>query len=289
VPRQVLEPGPLAGGGATLVLYLDVALPSAPAQRAIYRATSADGVHFRFDPETPVLDDPMGARAPTPVVDGDRVYLYFEQGDGVALRVASSADGIAFGAPTTVLVGTAGMPVRAPAAVHVGGRVVLYYQRADGTGIGLATGAREAMLADQGLVLAPADIEVGSGDPGTAFWLQITRVQSPHAVLAGNAIRVFFSAFGIESADAAKYGTSEPIPPNFSVGYAAAAATAPEMLTVWPYGPVFDNVDAFLEHREELSPAVIDAGADRFFMYYIDATPSELGRLGVLGSGARGR
>ena len=286
VPRQVLEPGPIAGFGAPIVVYLDMALPVSPAQRAIYRATSADGVHFRFDPATPVLDDPMGARAPSAVVDGGRLYLYFEQGDGVALRVATSGDGVGFDAPVTVL---AGPDVHAPTAIHAGGQVALYYQRGDGTGIGLATGERSAVLADRGSVLAPADIEVGTGDPGTAFWLQITRVHSPHAVLAGNAIRVFFSAFGRESADASKYGTSEPIPPNFSVGYAAAEATAPDMLTVWPYGPVFDNVDAFLDHRDELAPAVLDAGADRFLMYYIDATPTELGRLGVLGSGARGR
>jgi hypothetical protein len=287
VPRQVLEPGPVAGFGAPIVVYLDVALPTSPAQRAIYRATSIDGVHFRFAPETPVVDDPMGARAPSPVLDGGRLYLYFEQGDGMALRVATSADGIAFDPPVTVLSGPA---VHAPAAVHVGGRAIVYFQRGDGmAGIGMASGDVGGALADQGGVLAPVDIEVGSGEPGTAFWLEVSRVQSPHAVLAGDAIHLFFSAFGRESADASKYGTSEPIPPNFSVGFAAAKPTAPEMLTVWPYGPVFDNVDALFDHREELAPAVIDAGADRFFMYYIDATPAELGRLGVLGSGASGR
>ncbi|HEX5061501.1 MAG TPA: hypothetical protein VFV99_19170 [Kofleriaceae bacterium] len=287
IPRQVLEPGPIADFGAPIVVYLDLAVPATPTQRAIYRATSTDGVHFALDPMTPVLDDPMGARAPSPIVDGGTLYLYFEQGDGVALRVATSRDGIAFDPPTTVLSGT--VRLHAPSAVHVAGKVALYYQRADGTGIGLATGAPGSTLDDQGVVLAPTDVEVGSGDPGTAFWLQITRVESPHAVLAGTAMHLFFSAFGQESADASKYGMTEPIPPNFSVGYAGAKATAPQMLTVWPYGPVFDNVDAFLDHRDELGPAVLDAGADRFFMYYIDATEAQLGRLGVLGSGARGR
>src|SRR6185369_13212851 len=112
--------------------------------------------------------------------------------------------------------------------VHVAGGVVLYYQRTDGTGIGLATGAPGEALTDRGVVLAPADIEVGTGAPGTAFWIGITRVQSPHAVLAGDAIRLFFSAFGVESADATKYGMTEPIPANFSVGYAAARASAPD-------------------------------------------------------------
>jgi hypothetical protein len=284
VPRQVLEPGPVAGFGAPVVLFLDLALPATPDQRAIYRATSTDGVHFVLDPETPVVTD---ARAPSPVVDGDELYLYFEQGDGLAVRVARSRDGITFDAPVTLLSSTT--KLHTPSAVHVGGQVALYYQRADGTGIGLATGTPGQALDDRGIVLAPADVEVGTLDPGTPFWLQITRVQSPHAVLAGDAIHLFFSAFGQESADASKYGMPEAIPPNFSVGYAGAKATAPEMLTVWPYGPVFDNVDAFLDHREELGPAVIDAGRDEFLLYYIDATPTQLGRLAVLGSGARGR
>lgn len=288
IPRQVLEPGPVAGFGAPVVLYLDLAVPALPDQRAIYRATSRDGVRFVLDPPTPVLEDPAGARAPSPVVDGGRLYLYFEQGDGVALRVATSADGIGFAMPITVLTGGA-TAVRHPSAVHVGGKVVLYYQRGDGTAIALATGEPERALADQGVVLAPDQIVVGTGTPGEPFWVQITRVQSPHAVLAGNAIRLFFSALGRESADASKYGMNEPIPANHSIGFAAAPATAPEMLTVWPYGPVFDRVEAFLEHREELGPAVIDAGADHFLMYYIDATPTQLGRLGVLGSGARGK
>ncbi len=284
VPRQVLEPGPIAGIGAPVVVYLDLALPASPDQRAIYRATSTDGVHFRLDPEAPVLTD---ARAPSPVADGGDVYLYYEQGDGLALRVARSADGIAFEPAVTVLTSTA--KLHAPGAVHTGGTVVLYYQQGEGAGIGLATGDVGAALTDRGVVLAPADIEVGTSDPGTPFWVGITRVESPHAVLAGDAIRVFFSAFGQESADASKYGMPEAIPPSFSVGYAAAKKAAPDTLSVWPYGPVFDNVDAFLEHRDELGPAVIDTGADSYLMYYIDAREAQLGRLGVLGSGARGR
>jgi len=52
----------------------------------------------------------------------------------------------------------------------------------------------------------------------------------------------------------------------------------------------------FTDHRNELGPSVIDAGGDRFLMYYLDAAPATgatgaagpfvLGRLSVLGSGA---
>lgn len=222
-PRQVLEPGPIAGFGAPIVLYLDLALPATPDNRAIYRAVSTDGVHFRLDPTTPIITDPAGARAPSPVVDGGQLYLYFEQGDGAALRVATSNDGVAFDPPITVLSGAAKV-LRAPSAVHVAGAVALYYQSGDGTaGIGLATGTPAARLIDQG------------------------------------------------------------------IGYAAAEAPAPQMLSVWPYGPVFDRIDAFFDHHDELGPAEVDAGDDRFLLYYIDAQGTQLGRLGVLGSGARGR
>jgi hypothetical protein len=288
-PRQVLEPGPVADFGAPIVLYLDLALPATPDARAIYRAFSTDGVHFRLDPTTPVITDPAGARAPSPVLDGGQLYLYFEQGDGAALRVATSSDGVAFDPPITVLSGSSKV-LHAPSAVHAGGSVALYYQAGDGTaGIGLATGTPAARLVDPGIVLAPAAVEVGTGAPGTAFWVQIQRVQSPHAVLAGDVIKLFYSAFGHESADASKYGTGEAIPPNFSIGYAAAETPAPQMLSVWPYGPVFDRVDAFFDHHDELGPAEVDAGDDRFLLYYIDAQGTQLGRLGVLGSGATGR
>ena len=282
VPRQVLEPAPLADG-KTIVLYLDLAAPSTPDARAIWRATSRDGVHFAIDPPAPVVD---AARAPSAVRDGGTTYLYFEQAG--ALRVATAADGIAFGAPATLL---AGADLHAPSAVHVAGGVVLYYER--GGAIGLATGLPETQLTDQGIVLRPAGVVVGDGTPGTAFWIGITELASPHALVAGPAgaqtIHLWFAAFGQESPPAQKFGTTTPIPPNFSVGFAAADPGSPSALAVWPYGPVADRIEAFLDHHDELGPAAVDAGDDRFFLYDVDATHDmsgmfQLGRLEVLGS-----
>jgi hypothetical protein len=74
---------------------------------------------------------------------------------------------------------------------------------------------------------------------------------------------------------------------------------APGELTPWPFNPVFDRVEAFVDHRSELAPAVVQltdrSGVPRagFLLYYVDAVPAdvtgptELGRLGVAVNGDR--
>jgi hypothetical protein len=76
-----------------------------------------------------------------------------------------------------------------------------------------------------------------------------------------------------------------PIPANFSIGFAAAELASPDVLSVWPYGPVADRVDVFLTHRDELGPAAIEATSGGYRLYYVEADQPTLGRLGVLGSG----
>lgn len=267
VPRAVAEPAPVHVPGG-LVLYLEL-------DGAVWRAVGTDGLHFTIDPGLPVLAD---ARAPSAVVEAGVTYLYFERGDGAELRVATAADGTRFG-PSTVVV--AGPGVHAPTAVHTAAGVACYFERAGA--IELATGPREALLDERGAVLTPVDVQVGDGTPGTAFWTPVTRLSSPHAILAGPAgaqtIRLWFAALGTESPPAEKFGEPAPIPPNDSIGYAAAEPADPGGLHVWPYGPVADRIEAFLDHHDERAPAVVEAGGG-FRMYYLDET-----RLGVLGSG----
>ncbi|HEV7557943.1 MAG TPA: hypothetical protein VGO00_20895, partial [Kofleriaceae bacterium] len=265
-PRQVLEPAAVTTSDG-IVLYLDLADPTAPDARSIWRAVSGDGVHFTLDPDHAVIDS---ARAPSAVVDpSGLVYIYYE-GD-TSIEVATSPDGVSFDAGTPVLAGT---DLHAPTAVHTDAGVVLYY--ATTAGIGLATGPVGGPLDDHGVVLAPADVEVGDGTPGTAFWIGITTLASPHAIIAGpdgaQTIHLWFAGFGQESSPADKFGTETPTPPNFSVGFAAADLDAPDELHPWPYGPVADRVEVFTDHRNELGPSAIDAGGDRFLMYYVDAS-----------------
>ena len=151
-------------------------------------------------------------------------------------------------------------------------------------------------------MLAPADVEVGDPSiPDSAFWTPVTKLASPAGILAGPegtgpdaagaTIHLYFSAFGHESGEAIKHDMPEDIPPNFSIGF--AAATDPTELSVWPYGPIVDHVEAFTEHHDELDPAAVRTSTG-WRLYYIDATrdpgigqdgPFHLGRLVVLGSG----
>jgi len=284
-PEQVLEPSPVVVDGETL-LYLDLAEPATPDGRAIWRAVSTDGIHFTVDPGAPVLD----GRAPNALIDGGALHVYFEDPGGNGLLAATSSDGsgTSFDLPRTVLVDG---EARAPAAVHVGGRAIVYFEKAGS--IALATGPIGGSLSPLGVVLDPAATEVGDGTPGTAFWTPITQLTSPHVLVTGpdgaRTVHLWFSGFGTESAPGQKFGMEEIIPPNFSIGFAAAELDTPESLAVWPYGPVADRVDVFLTHLDELAPGVVESSPDRFVLYFVDATHDDtqtfLGQLRLLGSG----
>ena len=225
------------------------------------------------------------------MIVGGLTYLYYEHGDGTELRVVTSPDGITFGNATTVLVGP---DVHAPAAVHLDdGSVVLYYERGDGLSVGLATGQPLGMLRDDGDVLTPTDVEVGDATPGTAFWTPVLAIHSPHALLAGppgaQTIHVWFSAFGTESAPAMQFGVITPIDPNYSVGFADAAPTSPAALVVWPYGPVVDHVESFLDHHDDFQPGVVGLDDGTWFLYDVDAVPAAAGDVGLDGPFTLGR
>ncbi len=310
VPRLALEPVAVPIEGAFKVaLYLELADEFQIDHRRIYRATSVDGRIFRVDPAAPILDDGLDTRAPSVVKAADGWYLYYEWNQGLELRVARSLDGIAFGAPTTVLRGgTGGAALHAPAAVLMpDGTVAVYYQIGPGTAIGLATGPLGAPLTAQPPALLPRDVIVPATTPGAPFWTDVTAIKSPHAAITdgadGPSLRLWFSAFGHESADSFQFGQVVPIPPNHSIGYARASLDAPGTLTAWPYGPVLDRVVAFLDHRQELAPSVVQLVRDgapdaAYLMYYVDAerdpalmgAPTAgdamiVGHIGVLGNG----
>ncbi len=308
VPRLVLEPFAVTqapGDGPRVVMYVEIGDAFQP-QRAIWRAVSDDGVHFELQPGRPVLEDANAAHAPSIVRRGDEWLLYYEQGDGAAVRVASSANGIDFGPPRTVLAGGSGpTAVHAPSAVELpDGSVAVYYQIGDGAAIGLATGAPGEMLTARSPVLMAPQVSVPERGPGQPFWTDVVALRSPHAAVTrgpdGPSLRLWFSGFGRESADSEQFGMTVPIPPNHSIGYAASIDGDPGAFAPWPYGPVLDRVDAFLEHKEELTPGVLqlvdgDGAMPAYLLYYIEATaddtamgpagPFTVGRLGVLGNG----
>ncbi|MEZ4402549.1 MAG: hypothetical protein R3B06_21175 [Kofleriaceae bacterium] len=305
VPRLVTEPFAVAAAGvAKVILYLEVGDALQPDRRSIWRATSADGVRFRFDPARPVLEDAGAAHAPSLVELDAGWALYYEAGDGAAIKVATSADGVSFDAPQVVLAGGVGpTAIHAPSAVALpDGTVAVYFQR--GANLEWASGAPGAALTGHGVALTPAAVTVPPGAPQAPFWADVVALRSPHAAVTtgpdGPSLRLWFSGFGQESADSRQFGMDVAIPPNYSIGYAAAAIDAPGALVPWPYGPVVDRVSAFLDHGHELGPAVVqridDAGAaPAYFLYSVEGSssdpmvgpdgPYDLGRLGVLANG----
>jgi hypothetical protein len=309
VPRVATEPSVLArrrAGEPRFTMWFELSEELQQDRRSIWRATSPDGVHFQVDPARPVLEDADAARAPSVVRADDGYYLYYQQGDAAAVRVAYSTDGVEFINPVTALTGGVGDDsVGAPSAVDAGdGRVVVYFERGGGRAIGWAEGEAGGPLTDRGAALAPADITIPeSADPEAPFWVDVEALRSPFALVTTNAageptLRLYFSAFGRESGDSVQFGEIVPIEPNYSIGYAAGSLEAPAVLTPWPYNPVLDRVSAFLDHRSELTPAVVQVsdadGSERdgFLIYYMDAEantstdPPLYNRLQVGGNGS---
>ena len=310
VPRVATEPTLLARSTPNeprFAMWFEMSEELQQDRRAIWRATSIDGRNFTVDPTRPVVEDGDSAHAPSIVRTATGLALYYEQGDGAQLRVVESNDqgGTDWGSPTTVLTGGAGPnAVRAPSAVVLpDGRIAVYYQTGDGDAIALATGQVGTVLDTVGPVLTPAAVvDPPTAEPNSQFWIEIAAVRSPFAALTTGAagdpsLRMWFSAFGRESGDSVQFGDIVPLDPNYSIGYAATTVEAPDQLEVWPFNPVIDNVAAFLDHRTELSPAVLqvtsDSGVplDGYLLYYLDAVaetelgPFEVNRLRVAGNG----
>lgn len=270
-PRATAEPTVLADA-AGFVMWLEMSnLPGT--QRAIWRAVSRDGVRWRLDPARPVLEDGGDARAPSVVrAPGAGYRLYYETAAGIF--AAESADGIAFGAPGLVVAGDLHAPA---AATTPAGDVLLFVHLGGGSAIARVEGG----------VATPVFRPIDTTDP--VLWRDVQRVRSPYLIaddasVGPPAVRLWFSAFGTESAASEQFGELVPIPPNDSIGYAAAPLGDPAGFVTWPFNPVFDRVVAFLDHRSELGPAVVRIpGQDAWLLYYggARADGSEPEGLGV--------
>lgn len=260
VPRATAQPTVLTGVGTgpgeRFVMWLEMS-NAAGTQRQIHRAVSADGIRWRLDPAEPVLTDAGDAHAPSVVDTGAELELYYETAAGI--RRATSTDGIDFGTPETVIVGD----WHAPGAARTpGGETLVFVQRGDREAIALWRGGGQPEA-----VLTPGDATLPE------LWRDVTKVGSPFALVDESlglpTVRLWFDAFGAESGDSVQFGMVVPLPPNDSIGYAAAPLDDPAALVTYPYNPVFDRVEAFLDHRAELAPAVVaDPDGTHWFLYY---------------------
>ncbi len=256
MPRATTEPSPLADG-TRIVLYLEMADPTGAA-RQIWRASSADGRLFAFDPPQPVI---AAGGAPSLVRMGAGYRVYFETPEGISS--ADSSDGRSFGDASLVIPGDYHAP---GAAVLPSGGVYVYVAEGDRGGLALWDGGGAPRP-----VLTPADVT----DP--VMWRNVDRVGSPFALVATSplgqpAVHVWFDAFGQESADSIQFGTPTPIPPNDSVGFASTLMAQPDRLIRYAENPVFDRVQALLDHRAERAPAVLQIGDEAYLLYYVGAS-----------------
>jgi hypothetical protein len=271
------EPSPLVDENQ-VVLYVE---RRSGAAGEVWRATSQDGVQFRFTPARPVLtpdvEDAGRAGAPTVLRQSDGNYLLAYANGAGQLRRATSRDGIAFTVdPAPLLVPSraweqSGLDAPALAPAPAGG-LLLYYGTVARDAIGVAESADGILFrAAAEPVLVPDDVM----DP--VLWRKPDRIASPFAEAARDPrgqpfLRIYFSARGQESGATVQDGVPTEIPPNFSVG--EAATTDGRALIPWPFNPIFDRVQVFVRHPAELEPAVIPLG-NRRLLYYRSAAADE--------------
>jgi hypothetical protein len=118
------------------------------------------------------------------------------------------------------------------------------------------------------------------------LWRDVTRIGQPWARVLPDAngepvVGLYFSAFGMESAAALEFDQLKQVPPNFSVGFAAAYASD-LVFTPYPMNPVMDRVVEFLTHESEIGPTVVATDGGHL-MYFVraDAPGETFGNIGV--------
>jgi hypothetical protein len=251
-PGELHEPE-IATIGGSAVAYVEIRTTGAGASSSIYRARIAEPSRWTIEPTDPVIAANMGQSAggPSALVDGDRVELYFGLGDGAAIAHAVSTDGGKTFArdAAPVLTASAGWEngwIGSPAIVRFDGATYLFYEGGPRAGIGLAkVDGGSATRVSDAPVVTPAMVQ----DP--LLWRDVTEVREPYAVVAGSALRVYFTGRGVEGSDAIIADAAVPADPNDSIGMAATIDVKKWQL--YPDGPVLarvTNLRTFLGERE---------------------------------------
>jgi hypothetical protein len=243
-PALLSEPTPLAEkSGVTLWLARE---------GMIVRATSSDGLHFSLDPSAV----PLAGGAPSVVSAMGGYVMLLER--GADLYRSFSSDGRVWSDPQAALPNASepslveNLDHSFAAYVIVDGKVA----RSDSTD-GVSFDAPD-------LVLQPSALEQPT------LWRNVDQIRSPFAQALLDAggrpfIRLWFAARGQESAPALNFNQYQEVPANFSIGEAVAPDGA--SFDPYPFNPVFDRVVMFIQHPDELEPALVSLG-DTQLMYY---------------------
>jgi hypothetical protein len=267
VTGELHEPEIVTVGGAD-VAYVELR-PFGGAPSAIYRARIDSPARWTIDPAWPVIasSDGTGVGGPAALVDGPRVALYFTLGDGAAIARAVSTDGgksfvrdavpqlIAHAAWENGWIGS-------PAVARFAGVTYLFYEGGPRAGIGIARidGGGAKKLADEPIV-TPEQVN----DP--VLWHDVTEVGAPYAVVAGDILRVYFTARGVEGSDAIVADASAPADANDSIGMAASVDA--KRFLLYPSGPVVarvTNLRTYLGEREAAVRLRESGGAEITFV-----------------------
>lgn len=250
VAGELHEPEIVSVGGED-VAYVELR-PFGGAPSAIYRARVDSPTRWTAEPAEPIVAADMeSVGGPSALVDGRRVELYFALGEGAEIARAVSTDGgksfVRDADP--VLTAQDGWEqgwIGSPAVVRFEGATYLFYEGGPRAGIGLARldGSKATRVSNEPIV-TPERVN------HPVLWHDVTEVGAPYAVVAGDALRVYFTGRGVEGSDAIVADASVPADANDSIGMAASVDAKDFVL--YPSGPVVarvTNLRTYLGERE---------------------------------------
>ncbi|MFO0588151.1 MAG: hypothetical protein U0441_11455 [Polyangiaceae bacterium] len=249
---------------------------------SIYRAVARDALHFKADPETPVLApdaDMTRVGAPSAAVaSSGTLHLLVQIDDGASLGYATSKDG---GRTFTSFSKKALVPrnawesgaVRSPSVFLVNDAPYVFYEGGAGAGIGLARFTKDQFdPVSSAPSMRPVDLE------DALFWRSVKTIGSPCAVVDGDATRVYVTANGIEAGTAVtEAGPVSPLP-NDSIGLFATFDL--QTFDRYPAGPVLATEGGLFGSLGEREPSLYrtEKGATLYFVA-TDATGTKTSGL----------
>ena len=276
VAGELREPEITEVGGEE-VAYVE--LRSGPGSSAIHRAIMTTPIRWTVSPVEPVI---AGAGAPSALVDGDRVELYFGRDAGIS-RAISTDGGYTFtveaGALLTAdLAWEAGF-VGSPAVIRYLGHTYLFYEGGARAGIGLARveGGVATRVGD-----APVITPSAVADP--LFWRDVSEVSAPSAVIVAGALELYFTARGVEGLDAHVGDAPLPADANDSIGLAATFDM--KRFARSPTGPALGRLTNLRTYLGEREASVIVRGNGTREITFVGADASGEGLSGLVWAGA---
>lgn len=279
---ELREPSYLGGETIAFVVF------HSGDEQSLHHVTIVSPNAWRMNPEPAfVLPGETIVGAPSIVRRGESIELYAAVGNPSRIvRAKSMNEGLTFTLDMDpVLVASEAwenLSVGSPSVFDFHGTTYLLYEGGQRSGIGLArlttTGAERT---SPNPILSAQNVE----DP--IFWRQISNVGAPHAIVTQDAVRILFTARGIEGFSATSGETKLPPETNDSIGL--SASTDLKTFSLYPAGPLYArvvNLRAYLGEAEA-SMRLLPTGAEMVFVSSDAAGDAKTGLVRVIGRGGR--